>query len=148
MNSCLPLPAHPWTAAAGTHKLFLTALFSPWHGDMYPEEELALSTQFLHTIIFFFWQPADWEVGPSSVSYGSSLVLLWEWVTVTSCHFSVQSKILIICTGGSYHTASHKSWQGISPEFPYGKETERIRYIQASSELLNKTYSVNIQSYF
>lgn len=41
-----------------------------------------------------------------------------------SCHFSVQSKIIIICTGGSYYTGSDKSWQGISPESPYSKETE------------------------
>lgn len=66
MNSCLPLPAHPWTAAASTDKLLLAALFR------YPKEELALSTQFLHTTIIF-WQPADWEFGLSSVSHGSSL---------------------------------------------------------------------------
>lgn len=41
-----------------------------------------------------------------------------------SCHFSVQCKVRIICTGGSYYTLSDKSWQGISPEFPYSKETE------------------------
>lgn len=124
MNSCLPLPAHPWTAAASTHKLLLAALFSLWGGGRHPKEELALSTQFLHTI-FVFWQPGDWELGLSSVSWGFSLVLLWDWVTVTSCHSSVQPKIISICTGGSYYTLREKSRQGISPEFPCGKDTER-----------------------
>lgn len=72
MNSCLPLPAHPWTAAAGTDKLLLAALLSPCRGGRHPKEELPLSTQFLH-ITTFFWQPADWELG---LSGGSSLVLL------------------------------------------------------------------------
>lgn len=68
VNSCLPLPAHPG-------QLLLAALLSPCHGDRHPKQELALSTQFLNNAVFF-WQPADWELGLSSVSYGSSLVLL------------------------------------------------------------------------